>query len=264
MRTHRGGILTIFITAILVVMMACRKVPSEIIQPEEMSQYLADIYVGESVVDMNYSEYSDDSTRQALKQAILTRHNLTQQQVDTSMMWYGAHIDRYIKVYERTEAILEERLNNSTALGTETSSATVAGDSVNVWSGASGFAIGKYSPTSVVSFELERDHNWEKGDCYIWRARFANNRSSIRWQLCADYVDGTTEVLTGQFTGDGTRNLTFVEDTSKTTRRVYGSIIFGDNLSGNVYIDSIQLIRNRFSPETYNQRYRQRLYHLNK
>ena len=88
--------------AVALLVTACRKVPGDIVQPEDMSQYLADIYVGESAVEMNYSEYSNDSVRQALKQAILERHHLTQQLVDTSMMWYGAHIDKYIKVYERT------------------------------------------------------------------------------------------------------------------------------------------------------------------
>lgn len=246
--------------AVAILMTACRKVPGDIVQPEDMSQYLADIYVAESAVEMNYSEYSDDSVRQALKQAILERHHLTQQQVDTSMMWYGAHIDRYIKVYERTEEILKECLANASAIGTANASTVVAGDSVNVWNGASGFAIGRTSPTSVVSFDLERDQNWDKGDCYAWRARFTNNRSVIRWQLCADYMDGAIEVLTGQFTGDGWHDLTFVADTTKTARRIYGAIVFGDNLQGDVYVDSIQLVRNRFSSDRYSQRYRQRLY----
>lgn len=254
----RHGIL--YLLATLALVTSCRKVPGHIVQPEEMSQYLADIYVGESVVDMNYSEYSDDSTRQALKQAILGRHHLTREQVDTSMMWYGAHIDRYIKVYERTEEILRERLDNSASAVSGNVTATVAGDSVNVWSGASGFAIGRTSPTSVVSFELKSDHNWEKGDSYTWRARFTNNRSMIRWQLCADYADGAVEVLTGQFAGDGRQTLVFVADSAREARRVYGSILFGDNMQGSVYVDSIQLVRNRLDRELYNQRYRQRLY----
>lgn len=246
--------------AVALLVTACRKVPGDIVQPEDMSQYLADIYVGESAVEMNYSEYSNDSVRQALKQAILERHHLTQQLVDTSMMWYGAHIDKYIKVYERTEEILKDRLANSSAIGTANTATIVAGDSVDVWNGASGFAIGRTSPTSVVSFDYERDQNWDKGDCYAWRAHFTNNRSVIRWQLCADYIDGAIEVLTGQFTGDGWHDFIFIADTAKTARRICGAIVFGDNLQGDVYVDSIRLVRNRFRPDMYSQRYRQRLY----
>ena len=76
----------------------CKRVPSSIIQPEEMAQLLADIHTGESVAEQNYGEFCNDSTKRILKQSIYARHGVSEEIVDTSLMWYGHNLERYQKM----------------------------------------------------------------------------------------------------------------------------------------------------------------------
>ncbi len=75
----------------------CKRVPSSIIQPEEMAQLLADIHTGESVAEQNYGEFCNDSTKRILKQSIYARHGVSEEIVDSSLMWYGHNLERYQK-----------------------------------------------------------------------------------------------------------------------------------------------------------------------
>ena len=40
---------------------ACNKVPSEVIQPEEMALLMADVHTGEAVVELNWDQFRSDS-----------------------------------------------------------------------------------------------------------------------------------------------------------------------------------------------------------
>ena len=46
---------------------------------------MADIHMGEAVIDYNYSEFPNDSTRKMLKQSIYDAHGVDASTVDTSL-----------------------------------------------------------------------------------------------------------------------------------------------------------------------------------
>ncbi len=97
------------VAAASIVIGGCRRVPDGVIPPEDMAVIMADTYMGEGVVDMNNSVFPNDSSRMVLKQSIYASHCVSREQVDTSFVWYGHHIEEYIKVLDRTEEILKER-----------------------------------------------------------------------------------------------------------------------------------------------------------
>ena len=74
----------------------CNSTPDYVISQEKMAQLLVDIHIGESVVDANMQEYELDSVKKALKQSIYIKHGVTSEQVDTSFIWYGENIEKYI------------------------------------------------------------------------------------------------------------------------------------------------------------------------
>ncbi len=248
------------LTTSVVVMMSCSRVPDYVIPPDDMAEVLADLHVGESYVETNYSDFATDSSRMALKQSVVMRHGYTIDQLDTSFMWYGANLKVYDEVYTKTIDILQERLNHIDAVGSGGSTMAVAGDSVDVWSGTKGFVINDKAPALLTVFLLKSDNNWKRGDSYTWRAKFLNNKQSGSWTIAADYTDGTTEYLGTLFGGDGWQEITFYIDSTRVASRVYGTLSVMPPARSTVYIDSMQLVRNRLNSTRYQQRYRQRTY----
>lgn len=254
MSLKRSKYTAIVLVGILAV--SCNKIPSYVLQPDDMASLMADIHVGESVIDLNRSQYPDDSTKMMMKQSVLARHGVSQQELDTSMEWYSHHLSYYMDVYDKTIEILERRIAE-TGNRIAAENISVAGDSVDVWSSAMMLAVNRLSPSQYITFSLQSDENWELGDSYTWRAKFVNSSEPSVWGIMADYADGTTEYITADVSGDGWREIKFVADSTKEARRVYGYINIESRPGTTLWADSIMLIRNRVDRERYHHRYQQ-------
>lgn len=237
-------------------MCSCSKVPSYVIEPDRMAALMADIHVGESVIELHRAQYPDDSTKMMLKQSVLERHGVTQHDLDTSMEWYGHNITYYMDVYDKTIEILERRMAE-TGNRIAAENISVAGDSVDVWSSAMMLAVNRLSPSRFITFSIQSDENWERGDAYTWRAKFTNSQDESVWGIMADYADGTTEYITADLSGDGWREISFVADSTKDARRVYGYMNISGRPGTSIWADSIMLIRNRLQLDRYRRRFQQ-------
>ncbi len=231
---------------------SCSKIPGYVIEPDDMASLLADIHIGESVVDLNKSDYRTDSLKQIMLQSVLAKHGVSKQQLDTSFDWYGHNITYYMEVYDKTIELLERRLAE-TGNRIAAENVSIAGDSVDIWSGSPFMAVNSLSPSRTVTFSISNDENLEKGDSYTWRARFANNSGSSLWGLIADYTDGSKDILSSELSGEGWQELRFITDSTKTAAHIYGYINVAVRGATTVWADSIMLVRNRLISETYNQ-----------
>lgn len=245
-------------------LVACTRVPDNVIAPDRMADLLADLHTAESVVELNFGEYAADSTRKALKQAVLKRHEVTQQQLDTSFVWYGAHLDKYMDVYDDVAEILQQRLDRNDALQSEQASLSISGDSVDVWTSPRQMLISPRRPSEFITFQIKADANSQPGDSYAWRAKLFNYQPRSRWGITAHYTDGSFEVLDNPVSGEGWHTMTFHTDSTRTLSQLQGymRLTLPTNQSA-VYVDSIELVRRRLDPQMYVQRYRQRRYDLN-
>ncbi|MBO5052729.1 MAG: DUF4296 domain-containing protein [Muribaculaceae bacterium] len=260
----RANILTILLSGIIMSLTgACSNVPDEVIPPDDMAEVMADLYMAESVIESNYQSFHDDSTKMALKQSIVENRGYTLAQLDTSFMWYGAHLKEYDKVLDKSTEVLNARLRKiDTRVSDLNSSANSAVDSTNVWSGASTITISGKSPSRSLSFTIDRtaQGGQKPGDQYTWRMKISNTPAQSRWVIAADYSDGTTEIMPLTFSGEGWKEITFYADSSLSAQRIYGSMMISPVNESVVILDSIQLIRHRLDRKKYPMRYRQRHY----
>lgn len=244
----------IIIVLLAFVVMSCDRTPDYVIKPKDMAALLADIHKGEGVVDLQSSRYRDDSVKKALKQSVLMRHGVTQEQLDTSLVWYGHNIDVYKEVYEMVIKQLEDELSTADiAADGKSVQVSVVGDSVNVWSDVPFRRFSMENPSDFVRFKLSADENWDKGDTYSWKL-FANSHMlPAQWTICADYSDGTTDYVSSKFYGGGWQELKLCTDTAKLLRNVYGVLELPSAKGEAAYMDSISLTRTRFSPDNYSR-----------
>lgn len=230
-----------------------------------MAEVLADLYIAESVVEMNRHQYTSDSSRRLLKQSVLARHGYTTEDFDTSMVWYGHNYSIYNDVSDHAIEILEKR---SAEAGTALMEANASfyGDSVDIW-GASRYAlINRRVPSRYIKFDIECDENSELGDIYTWRVKlFDDMARSVRWFMLANYSDSTTEYLSSTTSSMGWNEISFFTDSTRTLNDISGyfEIITDRDLEAgkikDIWLDSISLVRKRVNPDGYEMnRYRLR------
>lgn len=242
---------------------ACTRRPGYVLSAGKMSNVLADLHVAEAVVDMSAGQFGNDSMKMLLKQSVFAAHGTSAEQFDTSMVWYGHHMDKYIEVLDKEIELLEKRDRAAGARARE-ASISMAGDSVDLWAGSPYVAISDRYPTTSVPFTLAIDENCEPGDQYTWRVKVIDNdRLNLSWTIAANYADSTIEVLSQNTAQSGWNEVTFITDSTRTLTSLRGQFMpVADEHSGNVvYIDSIQLVRKRVDATKYQQRYRQRSFH---
>ena len=183
----------ILIISIIATVIGCKKVPSDVIAPDDMAALMADIHTAEAVVEMNHASYNNDSLKLTMRQSVYMRHGVNSAQVDSSIAWYGRNIKYYMEVYDKTIEILEHRLIETGNRIAADNALSIAGDSVDVWPNARFISINDRLPSRMITFSFGRDPNWEKGDDYVWRAKFFNVDERMEWLMGVEYSDGAVE-----------------------------------------------------------------------
>lgn len=220
-----------------------------------MAELMADVHMGEAVVDLNRSLFPNDSSKQLMKQSIYQKHGVTSEQVDSSFMWYGQNITYYMEVYDKTIEILEHRLIETGNRIAANASLSIAGDSVDVWPNARFISFNDRLPSRSVMFNFSRDRNWDRGDNYTWRAKFFNHEDGSRWLVGVEYADGTIEYQEQGITGSGWKEIRLVTDSLLEPVRIFG-MLHGANRPGTeMRLDSIEMVRKRVDRNIYNLRF---------
>lgn len=221
----------------------CKKTPDDVLNHEEMASLMADIHIGEAVVDFNHNKFPNDSTRKLLKQSIYASHNVSAETVDTSYVWYGNHIEDYIKVYERTIEIIEDR--QKTIAKANISQISVAGDSVEVWRGPRPFMVNADMPSRILTFNLMPDSTWHKDDVYMLAYKPINSTGKISARIIIDYSNGISTYVNEPNASSNTNSLKIAMDSTLTPLRVYGYMVFSPENNTAYEVDSIALTRVR-------------------
>lgn len=240
-----------FVLALMfpLLMVACGS-SDGVLSTERMAQLLADLHTAESVQELNRSDYSTDSACMVLKQSVYARHGVTAEQVDTSFMWYGHHIDEYIKLYGRVADILKERMDAIDEDMVDVAM-SVVGDSADAWPGLRSRVFDMRYPENYLAFAIDCDDTWENGDAYEWKLKLFNTREPLDWSMVVDYDNGLIETVKGESNGEGWHSLILPLDSTRTAVRVYGFASLPLTGRDHVYLDSISLVRTRVQQSGY-------------
>ena len=93
---------------------SCSSRPGEVLSDDVMAALLADLYVGEAYTVLegpmaaSASIGDIDSAQRVLRQGTMQKHGVTEAQFDTTLRWYGHHLDRYDDVCEKVIERIKE------------------------------------------------------------------------------------------------------------------------------------------------------------
>jgi hypothetical protein len=237
---------------LLAVAVACDRTPDYVLKKSEMVDLLVDIHKAEGVIELNRAQYGSDSMRKVMKQSVLLRHGVTQEQFDTSLVWYGHNIEKYIEVYDDViERLEKESSEIEVSEGAERVNVAVVGDSADAWPNAHMYRFFYGQPNSMLRFNLRRDENWEEGDKYTWRFYLSRIQTPLYYSLAAQYSDGTTDYMSGLSTSQGWNEFVLQLDSARVAQNVFGYISMMPMRTEVAYLDSITLVRTRFDSDRY-------------
>ena len=257
------GLLVILLFTVLLV--GCWKTPDNIISEDDMSAILADMYKAEAMVEEDNNKYYNDSLKMMVRQSVMMKHNVTQEQYDTSIVWYAHNLDVYKDVYENTIKQLDTELNEIRK-GDYTAVAPVAksdkikpsvpryravGDTADIWENLRTWALLPGFSRNIITFDLKPDKECMKGDRYELAFKLANQRQSMKVFLGIDYKDGSTAYLYRTVNNEGWKHYKLQADTTRDVTRIYGYMSYASKPKHVVYVDSVELLRTHLDRKSY-------------
>lgn len=240
----------VILSAAALLMIGCSRVPSGVIPPGDMAELLADIHEGEGVVESERQTFATDSMRRLLRESIYRKHDVTAEQVDSSMMWYGKNIEKYMEVYDEVIEILDKRLadaNSNTSRPAQSGggyqSVSLEGDSIDVWTQLHYRRFYDLGGNNFITYRMNKDRNWQTGDSYTLNFKAVNTHRPVDVGILVGYVDGTTDYSHRQFSQKGWNDLKMTVSPDKEASTMTVVISYEPRKKEVAYIDSISLIR---------------------
>ena len=145
--------------------------PSQYIQPDDMEDILVDYHLVRALAHNSDVPYDSIPFFQAqCLQSVFRKHGVTQEQFDSSMVYYYTRADRFQDVYKRVAERLEERALILGATEGEIgkyASLNATGDTANIWADRTRMAMMPTPPYNRWDFRLDVDSTYLRGDSFL-------------------------------------------------------------------------------------------------
>ncbi|MEG0949808.1 MAG: DUF4296 domain-containing protein [Bacteroidales bacterium] len=230
---------------------ACNQVPDGVLNRKQMENVLYEVHVAEGIMEEYPAQYRTPESKQQLLATVFYDNGITKAEFDSSMVYYGAHLDQYMKIYQK----VTERLNAQKDIATnaltayERSLQTPPGDSVDIWKKPAERILDPALLATASVFEIKGDSNFHADDRLIWNMRFNNlpvdSLGYVYVSFGADIKDSILQT-TGLPAHDGWFTLELNIPKMNSNDRIFGSVALisrKQSLATPVYIDSISLMR---------------------
>lgn len=106
MKLSRFIILTIFSTMVLI---SCGKKPSNVLSEKQMIAVFEDLYIVDAMMKNRRDDFRSDEYKDALINGVLSKHGISQADLDSSLVWYADNISIYSEIQDTVSARLQKR-----------------------------------------------------------------------------------------------------------------------------------------------------------
>ena len=243
---------------LLALLSACTpKVPGEYIQPDDMEDILYDYFVSQGIAkeeDMENTSRVMDYRRKLYFEAVLKKYNLTQEEFDSSLVYYYTRSDRFVKIWKNVQERLGEAAMEYGASAGEVetyTTSTLTGDTANIWNGVISQLLIPYAPHNRLQYHLQADTAFRKGDSFIlaWNSNFlyeSGSKDAVAYMAVKYKNDSIVSTVT-HFSVDG-RTQIRIDGCDEPVKEISGFIYLGKGYDPTstirmLIVTDIQLIR---------------------
>lgn len=243
----------VYLIIALFVLAACSHDPDYVIGEKDMVDLLVDVHKAEAVIESNYNQYSSKADKKKLREAVFLKHGITQEQFDTNLVWYGHHIEDYMKIYEQVVERLKAENEEAKKLLAEDNSQTMSqpGDSVDVWKQRRAHVFDTRQASNLLTFDIAPDENFRTRDYFELRFKvLLLPKLAVKPQvyLAARHINHDIVYNQLDIDREGWYSLPLQTDSAMALSRINGYIVLPmQPVSGTMYVDSLTLIRRHYN-----------------
>ncbi len=164
---------SMFVILSLGLLMACTpSVPSKYIQPGELEDILYDYHLTQAMVKAEHPGESNDFERSKYFHVLLKKYGVTEEDFDSSMVYYYSHLPRLKEIYmEVNERLADDAKDLGATVGEigRYSQYSTSGDTANIWEGASDVLLIPRPTMNHFDFTVKVDTSFYKGDSFMFQ-----------------------------------------------------------------------------------------------
>lgn len=229
---------------------SCSRVPKHIISEKKMRTVLYDMQIAEALVETENESYGTNDARQAVYDAVFAKHNITQAEYDSSLMWYGEHMDIYMRVYRM---VLRDVNENIALMGdikpNPLSGDVSAKDSVDVWIYNRHHTFRpEQGMLTMLRFDISPQKPYSSGSSYVFGFSVWGIPSDMKYKprvhISVQQAD-TIISVSNEITKDGYYEAVLRTVATKQVKRVYGYVLINDSAASynRIYMDDIKMMK---------------------
>jgi len=239
----------------LMLLSACTpSVPSQYIQPGDMEDILYDYHVAQAMVRTKGGSNTELEKRN-LMDAVLKKHEVSQADFDSSLVYYYTRADRLKDIYRDVSERLSE---NAQQLGAAVSDLNLysqysaTGDTANIWNQASNVLLIPRPTHNRFDFTIKVDTSFYLGDSFMFQFMseylYQSGARDALVCLLTKYEGDSIIQTTNHVTVSGQAQIRVPANNKNKLKEFSGFIYLGDGGEKNdtrklLFISQIQLIR---------------------
>lgn len=236
----------LFILSVLCFFVAsCKKeIPSYVIQPKEMEDILYDYHLAQAVGDewAGTERYKSE----LVIEYVFKKHNITQAEFDTSMVWYTRNMEKLSDIYTNLSKRFEDANNNiAQVYQSYKREKTASGDSINLWYDRKLYILSSSPLTNRVTFEMKADTTFHELDRLVWNMnvfREANKKGNLYASLIVSYKNDSVASVIRPLNTSGPHSIMLKTDTVP-MKNLQGFIYYDDSIVTSIVVSDISLMR---------------------
>ena len=222
-----------------------KEIPDEIIQPKKMERVLYDYHLM-----LSLSDNSKSTEREANKNYIFQKHDITKADFDSSMVWYTRETKELMTIYENLNKRFKREYEHTARLlesREDTDSRTFAsGDTVDVWIKENLLWFTKAPLNNLQTFEIKADTTFREKDAFYWNMDycfFAEGEAIMGLNVV--YENDSVIGMTKSVTQSGPQSIYLHTDSTFNIKTLNGFIYVPENQDKkpNILVHHISLTR---------------------
>lgn len=224
---------------------ACGKEKEGRIPESDMVDLLADLQIAQAYYSSPTGK-PGTMRKEELMESVLEKHGVTQEELDSTIAYYGRNMDEYYALYEKVEKNLKTRNGQAEHNNVKD----------DIWPYGRFAAIFPHQMNDGIIFSFPAQ-GLRKGNSLDLQMRMSSPvQADVTFGV--EYEEGVASMVSRNSSGgDRKLEVKLFTDTAYTPKRIFGSVKI-DRSSMPLWIDSIQILKSRFDSLEYSRIRQQR------
>jgi len=205
--------------------------------------------IAEAMVEIKSDSFPTNKDRQMVFDAVFTKHRITQADYDSSLIWYGKHIDLYIAICKLVQKDVNEKYAALGEIKPNPLSGDISSqDSIDIWIFKRFKIFKPKSVSNILTFDIMPQNPYSSGSSYFFSLSASGILADMKHKpvinLSIEQTD-TIISLRQEITHDGAYEAALTPVTDKSVIRIYG-YIFMNNAEASyhrIYLNDIRLMK---------------------